>query len=519
MSGTTSAIVAVSDIAALRAASTTTLPNAQCYVVGYYTISDGGEGIFVYQSSDTTSSDNGGTIIVDASARRWYRSLGSQPVSVNQFGATANGGVNAAPFINAAISYVASTGGGVISFRAGTYTISQSLTLMSKVGLQGQGHGRTIVRGASGTTMDLLQSYQFSTLTGSNSPSGPYQFTIEGITFDANKGNRLGGRCAALYGYDYVLRDCEFSNAFSDGLYSEWATSGSVPVAAGGNGMEARIENCKFFQNGGNGLTFNGPHDTDILNTLYFLNTGSGAIFSETTAYSGGCNLITAHAYGNSAAGIVVDTGVNMSQVQSESNLAGGGIQVTSSGFIIGSDLVAYSNTGFGISIGGSGSKISGIFVTNNSSDGLALIGSANLISDVLATSNKDDGVNATSTANSTVISGLLAQSNTSFGLAISASDFAVSGIYAAFNQGGGVAIANGLGSVRLSGEINNNGNDTAQVQFGNLGSGCMIDLSIFTVSGQAAYAGAYNANFVRAATLGAGSGAPINNAPVPQTT
>jgi hypothetical protein len=52
--------------------------------------STGISGVFVYDSTDTTSSDNGGTIIVDSANRRWKR-IYSGKISVKWFGAKGDG--------------------------------------------------------------------------------------------------------------------------------------------------------------------------------------------------------------------------------------------------------------------------------------------------------------------------------------------------------------------------------------------------------------------------------------------
>lgn len=78
----------VTNVAALRALSGAT--DSVLYLEGYYALADGGEGMFVYNSGDTTSLDNGGTIIVDAANRRWYRDY-TGDVSVRWFGAKADG--------------------------------------------------------------------------------------------------------------------------------------------------------------------------------------------------------------------------------------------------------------------------------------------------------------------------------------------------------------------------------------------------------------------------------------------
>ena len=94
----------VATIAALQAL--TALPPSGTLVVQNYTApGDQGGGIFVYNPSDTTSPDNGGTILVDAALHRWYR-VGVQSANIQWFGAAgagpgANVAANAAALTNA----------------------------------------------------------------------------------------------------------------------------------------------------------------------------------------------------------------------------------------------------------------------------------------------------------------------------------------------------------------------------------------------------------------------------------
>jgi hypothetical protein len=504
-------------IAELRALAAGTLGFGFINLLGYYADGDGGGGIVYYNPGDTTTADNGGTVFVDAAQRRWYRQDTSRDMRGELWGAIANGTTQDFWYpIQSALNYMNSVGGGTVRLAPGTYYISQTLVMFTHCQLIGEGHGETVIVGTPGTTNDLLQTFAFASLTGSNTAGGPYQWKIQGITFNANKAARTGnGRCLAIYGYDYVLEDCTFEFAPGVGVYSEWATSGGVPVSAGGDGMEARIENCKFFGNGGDGLHFLGPHDSTILNTLSFLNIGYGYYFNATATNSGSGNLITAHAYANSQHGVYINTGVNMSQVQSESNLSSsGGFLLDTSGFTVGADLTAYSNSGFGMQVNGGLSAMSNLFFHANGTNGLALIGSGNIFSNVLSNNNGQDGIVSTSTGTSTVISGALVQSNGSFGIALSGSDMAVTGILAEFNAGGGVTLANGIGSIRLEGEVNSNGTGTVQVPLGTMGTGCSIDLIIFTQAGETAWTGSVGANFVKITAQGGGTNTSINNAP-----
>lgn len=74
----------VATLAALRAL--TSVPAQAVYVTGYYTPGDNGAGWFVYASGDLGSSDNGGTIIVDAVGHRWYREQEAEAISAAWFG-------------------------------------------------------------------------------------------------------------------------------------------------------------------------------------------------------------------------------------------------------------------------------------------------------------------------------------------------------------------------------------------------------------------------------------------------
>jgi hypothetical protein len=68
-----------------------TFQPSQVFVSGYYTPGDGGGGLYRYDATDTTSVDNGGTIIVAADGGRWKLAILSGYVSLEQFGAKGDG--------------------------------------------------------------------------------------------------------------------------------------------------------------------------------------------------------------------------------------------------------------------------------------------------------------------------------------------------------------------------------------------------------------------------------------------
>ncbi len=79
----------LSSVAALRAWAAQPLP--VLYLRGWYADGDGGEGFFRYDASDTTSPDNGGTVLVDAAGHRYKRNLEGAAPTNRMFGAKADG--------------------------------------------------------------------------------------------------------------------------------------------------------------------------------------------------------------------------------------------------------------------------------------------------------------------------------------------------------------------------------------------------------------------------------------------
>jgi len=78
----------VTNIAALRLVDPTTSQTVRTQ--GYYTAGDHGDGVYWYDASDTTSTDNGGTVIVGLSNSRW-KLLYDGSVTIRQFGAKVDG--------------------------------------------------------------------------------------------------------------------------------------------------------------------------------------------------------------------------------------------------------------------------------------------------------------------------------------------------------------------------------------------------------------------------------------------
>lgn len=148
--------VILADMAALVAATSTTLPGSYAYIAGYYSAGDGGAGLFRYVASDTTSPSNGGTIVVDASARRWYLVWDGERTDIRAWGAKVDGATDDSAPVQAAINFLengtANLGGagGAVFFPPGTTLLNAGVTI-STGGITLQGVGWEEYKGLQGS--------------------------------------------------------------------------------------------------------------------------------------------------------------------------------------------------------------------------------------------------------------------------------------------------------------------------------------------------------------------------------
>lgn len=131
-------IATVANVATLRASSALM---AAFMLIGYSTPTDMGGGYFVYVSTDTTSSDNGGTILVDASGHRYYRVYVGPPHN-SWFGAKNNRSTDDSTAnqncVNAAAAaVVGSADHGECFIDSGQSVQTATLEMPNQVGLNG----------------------------------------------------------------------------------------------------------------------------------------------------------------------------------------------------------------------------------------------------------------------------------------------------------------------------------------------------------------------------------------------
>ena len=116
-------------------------------VWGIANVRDGAAGTFKVNVSDTTSADNGGTILVDTTGRRWYRVF-TGTINAKWFGAKGDSTTDDTASIQAAVNAVPSTGGSVY-VPTGVYKLTTHITMSNpSVTVYGDGWNSNPTSGA-----------------------------------------------------------------------------------------------------------------------------------------------------------------------------------------------------------------------------------------------------------------------------------------------------------------------------------------------------------------------------------
>lgn len=141
-------------------------------VLGYYAPGDGGGGLYFYDSTDTSSPSNGGTIIVGLNSVRW-RLAEATRVSIAQFGARGDNTTNNFAAIQAAVNAVQGTSYKLI-IPAGKFAKAGTIVITSPIWIEGDSQNKSIIRETGGTAGGFDVNYP-SYKTG----GGMCNFTIE----------------------------------------------------------------------------------------------------------------------------------------------------------------------------------------------------------------------------------------------------------------------------------------------------------------------------------------------------
>jgi hypothetical protein len=185
------------------------------------------------------------------------------------------------------------------------------------------GIGQLVCAGSGVSTLTLLASsnrdvvsqVNFAALTGTNSAYGLFHSRISGCTLDGNKlAQTQASYGIRLYGHGLSFNDLIVQNANSSGIYTEWCVDSTF--AGPQDDLEGFFDNIKSSFNGGDGWTFRGPHDSDLVNLVLYQNGGWGMqIQYLANVYNGSGHFSNLNTYLNSFGGIYSNSSFDGSQV------------------------------------------------------------------------------------------------------------------------------------------------------------------------------------------------------------
>lgn len=224
---------------------------------GTYVISliggTGGAGTYLVNLSQTVASvgmtaDNGGTIIIDSSGRRWKRQY-SGGMNPKWFGAL-NDGTDSSVAVNAARSALGSYG--TIEIGEGTYAFNVDLG-SAKISFKGVGIGKTIIKSFAANSAPITygnnSSWDFCIIENMSITGDPGTRTKIGVQFGHQTyatGDEFAGRVVLKNVKFYDLDKCIFrlygnigvyvqNSYFSNANFHFWQKGITTPLMHAGN--------------------------------------------------------------------------------------------------------------------------------------------------------------------------------------------------------------------------------------------------------------------------------------------
>lgn len=221
------------------------------------------------------------------------------------YNAAGNGVTDDSTVINTAITAVNAAGGGIIYFPVGTYIIGSTVTIRSKVTLQGAGIDATIFKAKASLNATMFQTLNTESLFSGTTETGEQYWGIERCTIDGNNDNNSSGDAIKTYSRCWRLNQVKITDAAARGINSKWGEGAAYDDDDELNFdpfMEVRLNDVYIGYCRQEGIYWDGPHDTQWDNVLVALcsHDSSGTydgIFISSNA--GGHMATNCHSWGD----------------------------------------------------------------------------------------------------------------------------------------------------------------------------------------------------------------------------
>lgn len=219
-----------------------------------FTTDEGKEGRWYYDASDTTSTDNLGTILVTSSGAR-YKRVYDKYVYTEWFGAKINDNTfNSGTAINLAIAY-----GNKVKLKAGTYYSTEKILInRNDFILEGEGKFNTIIQTKSGFSGSALVAVGSAAMQ-------PYDVTIKNLRINANASGTGTNVSALEIDAQYNI---DVDNCWMQGGDYNGTLTASVNVKLS---KHLRFTSCNFTNGVSYGVMFSGAaYDDTMFNDCQF---------------------------------------------------------------------------------------------------------------------------------------------------------------------------------------------------------------------------------------------------------
>lgn len=234
----------VDTITALKAVAAAARVNGQqCEVAGYSSASDGGGGIFVFNSASSASDDGGTVLAPNVGTGRWLRVAANEYVRPEWWGGFADASTNCSAAFTSALAV-----GPQVKLSQGTYILATTVALPENRTVVGAGQATTTLR-FTGTGPAL-------TFT----PAGDGNLSLQDFNMTAtNVGATYAIKGTNGYHVSLFRIKVQAGGRFSGGALN-------IHTVNPGNAATWSILACQLLQTGGDGITIDG-------------NGGTGGIF------------------------------------------------------------------------------------------------------------------------------------------------------------------------------------------------------------------------------------------------
>lgn len=218
------------------------------YRQGYNAPGDRGDAWYWLDPSDTTSPDNGGSVIVAADGGRW-KLLHNGAVTSAQFGVVADGVAISTTAMQNALTYTSAQGGGAIKLRivagTGSIKVNNGLTVGSGQYIEFEPGVTIDATGLPNETTSLFSAANQSVVVMIGNGA-----TLLGARTSANPAIEGSSAAFFIYGSDnVVIQDFNIANFATDGITITGDTGASGPST------NVRIVGCDCYNNRRNGLS------------------------------------------------------------------------------------------------------------------------------------------------------------------------------------------------------------------------------------------------------------------------